>query len=149
MQRLKSAIFWTVLVSETGHVFCCVLPTVVTVLSLLSGLGLIGVMPAGLMAFHDFMHEWEVPVIATSAVILVAGWALHFLSMKLDCHDTGCHHGTCAPKKNNTTRLLWIATGLFVANLAIYLFFHAGQPVPAVPHTPETHHAHDHERTTP
>ena len=126
MQRLKSAIFWAVLVSETGHVFCCVMPTIVSVMSLLSGLGLLSVMPAGLLAFHEFMHDWEIPIIAASAVILALGWALHGVSLKLDCHDTGCHHGACTPKKTGTGKLLWIATGLFAVNLAIYLFFHVG-----------------------
>lgn len=126
MERLKSAIFWAVLVSETGHVFCCVLPTIVSVLSLLSGLGLLSVMPAGLLAFHSFMHHWEIPIIAASAIILAGGWLLHGISLKLDCHDTGCHHGTCEPKKNNTVRLLWIATGLFTFNLTVYLVFHTG-----------------------
>ena len=145
MERLRSAIFWTVLVSETGHVFCCVMPTVISILSLLSGLGLISVMPAGLLAFHDFMHAWEIPIIAASAVLLVAGWALHWLSMKLDCHNTGCHHGACSPRKNKTSKLLWIATGLFAANLAIYGFFHFNKPLP---HTTtaahETHGTHEH-----
>jgi hypothetical protein len=126
MERLKSAIFWAVLVSETGHVFCCVMPTVVSVMSILSGLGLLSVMPAGLLAFHEFMHHWEIPIIAASAVILALGWLLHFVSLRLDCHDTGCHHGACAPKKTGTGKLLWIASGLFAANLAIYLFFHVG-----------------------
>ncbi|MBU0800032.1 MAG: hypothetical protein KKA05_03430 [Alphaproteobacteria bacterium] len=130
MQRFKTAIFWAVLVSETGHVFCCVMPTIVTVMSLLSGLGMLSVMPAGLLAFHDFMHEWEIPVIITSAVILLFGWVLHFISLKLDCHDTGCHHGECAPKKISTSKLLWIATGLFSVNLIIYLALHVGQNVP-------------------
>lgn len=124
MEKLKSALFWTVLVAETGHVFCCVLPTIVTVMSVLSGLGLISAMPAGMLAFHEFMHEWEIPVIATSAVILVLGWGLHFLSLKLDCHDTGCCHGACAPKKTGTSRLLWVATALFAVNLVIYLSLH-------------------------
>jgi fumarate reductase subunit D len=116
MQKLKTAVFWTVLASETGHVFCCVMPTIVTILSLLSGLGLI--------SFHEFMHDWEVPIIVASALILALGWALHFVSLKLDCHDTGCHHGACAPKKVSTSKLLWIATGLFAVNLTIYLTLH-------------------------
>lgn len=128
MEKLKSAIFWAVLVSETGHVFCCVVPAVVSILSILSGLGLLSVLPPGLLAFHEFMHDKEVPVIAFSAFILMLGWGLHALSLKLDCHDTGCHHGACAPKKNRTSKLLWAATALFVVNLAIYLIFHAGNP---------------------
>lgn len=130
MEKFKSAIFWTVLISETGHVFCCVMPTIVSVMSLLSGLGLLSVMPAGLLAFHDFMHRWEIPVIITSAAILALGWALHFISLKLDCHDTGCHHGACAPKKISTSKLLWIATALFTTNLVIYLALHAAQEAP-------------------
>lgn len=124
MEKIKNAVFWTVLASETGHIFCCVLPTLVSILSLLSGLGLVSALPAGLLAFHDFMHEWEMPIITASAIILVLGWALHLLSLKLDCHDTGCHHGTCAPKKIGTSRLLWIATALFAFNLCIYFTLH-------------------------
>lgn len=142
MQRFKTAIFWTILVSETGHIFCCALPAIVSVLSILSGLGLMGALPAGMLAFHDFMHEWEIPVIIASAVLLVLGWGLHALSLRIDCHNTGCRHGACAPKKISTSKLLWIATALFAANITIYAVFHYEPTAIEITHQHHDHHDH-------
>lgn len=127
MQRIQKALGWAILASETSHVFCCVLPTLAGVFSLLSGLGVIGIMPAGIMEFHEIMHHWEVPMIVASGVILALGWAIYAVSVRLDCHDTGCVHGACAPNKNRTAQILKIATVLFVVNTTIWLAFHAGQ----------------------
>ncbi len=126
MQRIQKALGWAILASETSHVFCCVLPTLAGLFSLLSGLGVIGVLPAGIMEFHEIMHHWEVPMIVASGVILALGWALYMISQRIDCHDTGCVHGACAPKKNRTAQILKIATVLFVVNTMIWLAFHAG-----------------------
>lgn len=126
MQRINKALGWAILASETSHVFCCVLPTLAGVFSLLSGLGVVGVLPAGIMSFHEMMHEWEIPMIVASGVILALGWGLYAVSLRLDCHDTGCHHGACAPKKNKTALILKAASVLFVVNTVIYLTFHYG-----------------------
>ena len=124
MQRINKALGWAILASETSHVFCCVLPTLAGVLSLLSGLGVIGVLPAGMLEFHDMMHHWEVPMVIASGVILALGWGLYMISKRMDCHDTGCHHGDCTPKKNKSTLILKAASVLFVVNAIIYLTFH-------------------------
>lgn len=124
MERIQKALGWAILASETSHVFCCVLPTMVGVFSLLSGLGVIGILPAGIMEFHELMHHWEIPMIFASGGILALGWALYAVSRKIDCHDTGCHHGDCAPKKNRTAMILKAASVLFVVNTTIYLAFH-------------------------
>ena len=124
MQRINKALGWAILASETSHVFCCVLPTLAGVLSLLSGLGVIGVLPAGMLEFHDMMHHWEVPMVIASGVILALGWGLYMISKRMDCHDTGCHHGDCTPKKNKTALILKAASVLFVVNAIIYLTFH-------------------------
>jgi hypothetical protein len=126
MQRIQKALGWAILASETSHVFCCVLPTLAGLFSLLSGLGVIGVLPAGIMEFHHIMHRWEIPMIVASGVILALGWVLYVISQRIDCHDTGCIHGACAPKKNRTAKILKIATVLFVVNTSIWLSFHAG-----------------------
>ena len=127
MEKLRSAIVWTIMLSETTHVFCCVLPTLFSMFSLLAGVGIISIMPAGLMAFHEFMHPYEIPMIGFSAAILGIGWALYYASQRIDCHDTGCAHGACAPKKNKALTVLKIATGMFLFNTIIYVIFHAGQ----------------------
>lgn len=125
MQKLQNTLFWTIVASETSHVFCCVLPTVVSLASLLSGLGLVSALPAGVLSFHDFMHRWEIPLIIFSGVVLALGWALHIISVRIDCHDSGCGHEPCAPKKRRTTGILKIATALFAVNTSVYFAFHA------------------------
>ena len=124
MQRIQKALGWAILVSETSHVFCCVLPTLIGVSSLLTGLGVIGILPAGILEFHEIMHRWEIPMIALSGIILALGWGLYAISKRMDCHDTGCHHGDCAPKKDKTALILKAASVLFVVNTTIYYLFH-------------------------
>ncbi len=68
-------------------------------------------------------------MIILSGVILALGWGLFLYSQKVDCHDTGCHHGPCTPKKNNTRLILKIATGLFLVNIAIYGIVHRGMDI--------------------
>ncbi len=126
MERLKSGIFWAVLVSETSHVFCCVLPTVVSLISLMAGAGMLSALPGPVLAIHDALHAYEIPMICGSALILLAGWVMHYISLRLDCRGTGCAHEPCAPKKDRTKMLLIGATVLFCFNLTIYLCFHAG-----------------------
>lgn len=124
MQRLQGTLFWTIIASETTHLFCCVLPTVISVLSLLGGAGLLAVLPPGLLAFHEMIHKHEVPLILFSAAMLLIGWGLYLLSARLDCHSTGCAHGPCGPKKKNASLALKIASMLFVGNVVIYVTFH-------------------------
>ncbi|MGB4056835.1 MAG: hypothetical protein WBK77_01985 [Alphaproteobacteria bacterium] len=142
MEKYKNAIFTALIVSEASHVFCCVLPTVFSVLALLSGLGFISALPAGWATFHDAMHHYEIPMIIVSALILVGGWWLYYYSEKIDCHDTGCCHGPCAPQKSKTRVFLKIATILFVVNLLIYGVFHRGMGV--TPGGGHDHAAHEH-----
>lgn len=124
MQKTKNTIFWAVILSETGHVFCCVLPTVFSVLSLLAGLGMVSAVPVWMEELHHVLHDWEIPVIVLSGFLLMMGWALHAYSRKIDCHETGCHHPPCDSKKTTASRILVVATTLFCINLAVYVFLH-------------------------
>ncbi len=124
MKRIQNLFSWVVVLSEVSHVFCCVLPSVFSVLTVLVGMGLVGVMPVWMEGLHEFMHGWELPLITMSGSILVLGWALHFVSKSIDCRNTGCEHEPCEPKKKHTARVLKIATLLFVVNIAIYLSIH-------------------------
>lgn len=126
MERLQKSLSLAIIAAETSHVFCCVLPTVVSILSLATGLGLIAAMPAGLEFLHELLHEWEVPMITFSGLILLLGWGIHYLAVRVDCHDTGCVHGPCAPKKRKAGKILKIASLLFLINVTIYLCFHHG-----------------------
>lgn len=124
MSKLRKTISITAIVSEGSHVFCCVLPTLVSILSLMAGVGLISALPPGLMRVHDTLHHYELPMIVFSAGVLMIGWGLYRYSLKIDCHDTGCCHEPCAPKKRNVCKILLFATVLFVVNVTVYSLVH-------------------------
>lgn len=125
-ERVQKSIYWAILVSETSHIFCCVLPTLFSIISLAAGLGLVAAMPAGLEMLHEVIHDWEIPMIIASGLIVLFGWMVHYFAIKLDCHNTGCEHEPCGPKKRKAGNILKIATVLFVFNVTIFLFFHHG-----------------------
>ena len=124
IKRVQGVFSWVVVLSEVSHVFCCVLPSIFSVLTIFVGMGVIGVMPVWMESTHHVMHDWEIPLIGMSVFILVLGWGLHFISKRIDCHDTGCGHEPCGTKKNKTAKTLKIATFLFVINVVIYSSVH-------------------------
>lgn len=124
MENMKKAIFGAILVTEISHIFCCVLPTLFSLLSLLVAAGMISTMPPGLTFMHDFIHGYEMTIIVASAFVLAFGWALHGVSKMIDCRNTGCVHEPCVPKKKMTSRVLIIASILFAFNISIYFGFH-------------------------
>lgn len=126
MHKHRKKIYWAIIASESSHVFCCVLPTVFSVLSLLVGAGLIGVLPTFIVDFHHVIHTYELPIILVSMIILGLGWVMDYWAHKIDCHHTGCAHGSCEPKKYKAHKILLIATVLFAVNLMIYLVLHRG-----------------------
>jgi hypothetical protein len=126
LERTQKSLYWAIVISETSHVFCCVLPTIFSIMSLATGLGLIAAMPSGLEIMHENLHDWEIPMITASGVIVLLGWVINYIAVKLDCHDTGCVHEPCGTKKRKASKILKIASVLFVFNLAIFLFFHHG-----------------------
>lgn len=144
MKRTQQITSYLALLSEVSHVFCCVLPSVFSVLTMLVGLGILGAVPVGMVQFHDFMHGWEMPIMVTSGGILLLGWALHIISEKLDCRSTGCAHEPCTPKKKKTSRILKIATVLFVVNVAIYVSVHMPHDVSKQEQGVHAHHDDHH-----
>lgn len=128
-ERIKSGLYWAILASEASHIFCCVLPTLASVLSLLVGAGLISTMPGFILTLHGWVHNYEIPALVFAGVVLLLGWLFQLVSWRIDCHSTGCCHDSCAPRKKNALRILWIATALFVFNLTIYTTLHTGKPL--------------------
>lgn len=129
MQKIQKALFWSIVASESTHVFCCVLPTLISVLSLIAGVGALSFLPGFVLEIHEKLHAYEVPVIFLSGLMLAVGWALHAYSKKLDCamaEDSCCAHEPCAPKKDHTFKIMVFATALFVFNIVIYFTFHYG-----------------------
>lgn len=141
--KMQKSLVWAVVLSESMHLFCCVLPTIVSVMGLLAGLGVVVALPSGMLALHDFLHAWEVPMIALSGVILALGWAVVRYSDKMDCHSTGCAHGACAPRKSRAHLVLKIATALFFFNVLVYTVVHRSEWFNA--NSPMGHHEEGHE----
>lgn len=124
MQSIQTVINWFCLTTEISHFFCCGLPILFSILSLLSSAGLVATMPAGLEHIHHLTHDYEVSIIMISGVILAMGWGLHYIAYRIDCRTTGCAHAPCAPKKRRSGKVLMIATILFALNLIGYFALH-------------------------
>jgi len=144
-EKHQKRLFWAIVLSETSHVFCCVLPTVISLMSLLAGFGLIVAMPGWLQSLHDTMHGWELTMIIVSATVIALGWGLHFYSKKAECcHSTGCSHEPCGPRKKIANKILIVATVLMVFNIGMYFGVH--RPMEAehghAGHEHEDHHDH-------
>ena len=147
-KKTQNVLSGMVILSEVSHVFCCVLPTIFSIASVLAAFGLIGITPVWMDSLHNAMHSYEIPIIISSGVILALGWLVHYYSQKLDCHDDGCCHPPCEPKKDRAHTVLKIGTVLFLFNVAIFLIFHKGlETLGVVQHNPaaiEHAHSHDH-----
>lgn len=148
MEKIKRGLFWSVVASETIHIFCCVLPTIFSILSLMAGFGLIATMPSAINIAHETIHEYEIPMIITSAIILLFGWAVYIYSKHVHCEQEGtCCHGSCEPKKDRTQIFMIVATILFVVNVSIYFSFHRDDVSSIRAHVDynEVHMGHKHD----
>lgn len=122
MQRFQTHLNWAVVLSQMTHVFCCGLPALFSVLSVLSGLGVLGALPSSVNFLHEILHEWEMPLLIGSGVVLALGWALHIYSRRLDCLKmASCQHKPCAPKKKKSEYILLGASALFFINVVAFL----------------------------
>lgn len=123
--KVQKTLFAAIIATEISHIFCCVLPTVFSVLSLLAGLGLVGIMPLWLEELHTHIHDWEIIIILSSGLIVATGWAVHIYASKMNCHEkSNCCHAPCDPKKKTANKVLIIATALFIMNISIYAVVH-------------------------
>lgn len=134
MEKYRKTVLTALMISETSHVFCCVLPTVFSIVSVLSGLGIVSTLPAEWVGLHNFLHAWEVPMIVTSGIILALGWGLHYYTEHMGPHEQHkhCCDGHCGPKKQNKNKIhiiLKIASVLFVINIAVYVLYHRDHPM--------------------
>lgn len=124
-RKIHKHLGWAVIASELSHVFCCVIPTLVTVLSAFANVGLMVMAPDGwLMTIHEALHHYEIGIIVFSGVMVALGWIAHLASRGMDCHESGCHHPPCDAQKSRNSKILLIATCLFAANLVVYFGVH-------------------------
>jgi len=114
------------LIAELSHIFCCGLPIFIAVMSAGSQVGFGG----GFMAFHGLIHHYEVQILAGSGLLLAIGLMLHWVSYKIDCRTTGCHHGACEPKKFRVGWIFTIALVLYAANVTFYIYSGHGHEPP-------------------
>lgn len=154
LKKHEKKLLWAIILAEGSHIFCCLVPTIFSVLSLLSTFGLIIAMPGWLSWMHDTMHEYELMMIGLSAFVVVLGWGLHYLAHHAHVfgeHDhTCCDHDHGAPARASTThRILMIATVLLVINVVVYFGFHRNETADshaghAHHEVHDDHHGHDH-----
>ncbi|MCC7304663.1 MAG: hypothetical protein IT558_00220 [Alphaproteobacteria bacterium] len=127
MQKRQQTILWAIILSESSHIFCCVLPTLFSLFGILANIGLF-VMPAGFVFLHEAMHKWEFPIVLFSGAVIVLGWGLHWHSLRGEECPSGCQHHTDKqhPTVSKTHLILKIATLLFAVNLFVFLVVHRG-----------------------
>lgn len=135
--KLHKSLLTSVIVAETTHVFCCVLPTLVTLISLAGSISSSIALPGILLDIHEWLHDFEIPVIIFSGVTLALGWGMYMLAKRIECARPHCtpHETSCSPQKKNAHLILMIATILFVANVTIYITVHRGMDVNSIPHS--------------
>jgi len=149
VQRVKHITAWLLLITSSSHVFCCVLPTVVGVINVFANLGMFSIWLPQFESWHTVMHAYEVQLLMFSGVMLGIAAIVDMISIQIDCHSTGCTHGSCEPAKDRATMILLVATLLFAFNTGSYFFAHKV----AAPHvhaqateepakTQDTDHAH-------
>ena len=126
MQAIQKTVIRTIIITEISHIFCCVLPTIFAVFTLLTSIGAVSTIPGFITSLHEIMHDWELPILFTSFAVLVIGWGLQIYSARVNCSDTGCHHEPCDTKKVRTKTILQIATLLLCFNVFVYFTFHNG-----------------------
>lgn len=141
MKKRQNAILWAIIASESSHIFCCVLPTLFSLLAVLTNLGMF-VMPAAFITFHEALHEWEFPIVIFSGVVLAMGWGLHWHYLRGEECASGCKHHTdkTHPTVSKTHLILKIATVLFIMNVFVFLVVHRGLGIS--PHA-DTHEIQD------
>lgn len=153
-EKLQHRIAWTVILAESSHVFCCVLPTIVTLISLLSSVGLIAQVPVVILDIHEALHAYEIPIIAFSGGMMVLGWILYAISRYIECAVPHCepHETVCTPQKSNAHIILTVASIIFLINITVYFTVHvhmAGlmhqDAVAAHAHDHDADHADDHD----
>lgn len=152
-QHVRKSLFWAVILSEVSHVFCCVLPTLFSLISLLAGLGLAAALPPAMVEVHEALHRWELPIIGFSGIVLAIGWAATIYGERAEMHhhDAGCDHGACRSDKEKTRLIMMIASVLFAVNLFVYaavhrshwLIDHIGWTGPVLENADEHHHGEE------
>jgi hypothetical protein len=133
-----------VILAESTHIFCCVLPTVVTLFSILASFGVIAQAPIFMLDIHEALHAYEIPVIVFSGIMLVLGWVFYVVSRRIECQKSHCepHETVCGPQKNSARTVLILASLIFTMNIVVYTTVHIGLEHMMHEQAVEAHHHH-------
>ena len=126
MEKIQKGLFTAIIAGESIHILCCFLPSLISIVNLLTSAGIALTLPGFIDAIHHTIHDYEVPMIITSAVLLIAGWGVYVYASRLNCatQNSTCCHGPCTPRKTLSKRIMVVATILFMFNVTIYTTFH-------------------------
>ena len=116
------------LASLISHFFCCFLPGVISLVTLvtLTGATVITMEDFGI---PEYVHQ---EMIYVSFVVLIVSGLANIVSYKIDCREMGCVHGSCAPKKSKYFKLYAYSVAFFLLNAVIHFTLH----------TEHDHHGH-------
>ncbi len=107
--------------SLVSHFFCCFLPGVISVLTLITLSGSM-VLTMEDFGIPEYVHE---EMIFISAAVLLFSGIINYISWKLDCRAVGgCSHEPCAPKKAKYFKLYAYSVVFFVLNAVIHFSLH-------------------------
>lgn len=149
MQNMRRTFYWTILASELSHIFCCVLPVLLSLISIFSLYGAMNAVPGFIWSAHDFMHHWEPVILVVSALLLLSGWGL-WAQQKQVSHPThSCQTSNCDEAKSlrKMRLMLLVTSGLFAVNFSVYALIHAEHaPFSQENHMSDAAHNHDHSQ---
>lgn len=96
-----------VVLAELAHIFCCLLPVSIAVMSVGGQIGLGGMF----LTYHDVIHSYEIPILVGSGLVLAIGLALHYVSHRIEHPST----------RYRPSKLMTLAIILFAANVTFYI----------------------------
>ncbi len=106
------------IVTLLPHLFCCVIPLVMSVVGFGASLGLFTLNSSG----FEWLIEYEPHMMAVAGVMLLVGAAVQLISWRIDCRKEYCTHEPCEPKKKRSLNLFYLASALYVVSLLIHIF---------------------------
>lgn len=114
---------YLVIFSAISHLFCCFLPGVLSVVTLIASSG------SAIVTLDDLglPEKYHADIITFSFVMLVVSGVMNYISWRIDCRKDGhCVHEPCKPKKKGYLKLYFASVIFFLINVAIHFGTHLG-----------------------
>lgn len=108
------------LLSIGAHIFCCGVPTIAALLSLISTAGMTGVL--AIEHLTDLTETWHQAAFYFSTAMVLLAVTSYVIARRRDCVAEGhCAHEPCAPKKTTGWKRLALSLVLYAANVGVFL----------------------------